>query len=221
MPNTSSINCKGVLKFINMKILKTNKRQICITCHYPQNTCLCDWINPITSPLNIIILQHPKETRHAKNTVKLLALGLKKIMILQGEKPDDWTELSQKMAKRPQDYSLFYPHEQSKSVESIISPESKESIFPINHNVIFIDASWRKALKIWHLNPWLQLCDSWHFSNPPDNQYHVRHTTQKNSLSTLESVVYALEYIHNINCAPLHTLLSKMQQKCFLENYKQ
>jgi DTW domain-containing protein YfiP len=198
-----------------MTNLKTNKRQICAKCGYPQNTCLCAWINPITAPLNIIILQHPKEEKHAKNTVKLLALGLKQIIVIQGEKPDDWTELAQDVAKQPQDYSLFYPHEQSKSVESISSPELNERVFPVNHNVIFIDASWRKALKIWHLNPWLQQCNSWHFTNPPVNQYHIRHTTQKNSLSTLESVAYVLELVHNTDCSALHELFQQMQVRCF------
>jgi len=193
------------------------KRQVCATCGYPQSTCLCVWVNPITTPLNIIILQHSKEAKHAKNTVKLLSLGLKNITVLLGETPQDWSSLSQRVIQQPQNYCLFYPHEKSTSVESISSPEQKEKYFPVNHNVIFIDASWRKALKIWHLNPWLQQCDSWHFTNPPDNQYHIRHTTQQSSLSTLESVAYVLEHTHNINCTPLHTLLSKMQQQCFFK----
>ncbi|GAC17023.1 tRNA-uridine aminocarboxypropyltransferase [Paraglaciecola arctica] len=201
-----------------MTTLKTNKRQICASCNYPQRTCLCPWIHPITSPLNIIILQHPKEAKHAKNTVKLLTLGLKNISVLQGETPADWEELAKMVTEKPQNYCLFYPHQQSISVESISSPQQKEKYFPTNQQLIFIDASWRKALKIWHLNPWLQLCDSWHFANPPDNQYRIRRTTQQSSLSTLESVAYVLEHTHNINCTPLHTLFSKMQQKCFNDN---
>jgi DTW domain-containing protein YfiP len=198
-----------------MMTIKTSKRQICTKCCYPQSTCLCAWVAPISSPLNIIILQHPKETKHAKNTVKLLALGLQKITILAGETPEDWVELAQKITNKPQNYCLVYPHEQSTPIESISSATQKTQYFPVNHNVIFIDASWRKALKIWHLNPWLQLCDSWHFSNPPENQYKIRRTSQKSSLSTLESVVYVLEHTHNVNCKPLVTLFSKMQQKCF------
>jgi DTW domain-containing protein YfiP len=201
-----------------MTELNQTKRQMCAACGYPQVTCLCAWIDPITPPLNIIILQHPKEAKHAKNTVKLLTLGLKKITILQGERSEDWTQLAKNVAKTPQNYCLFYPHEQSTSVESICSSEQKERYFPVNHNVIFIDASWRKALKIWHLNPWLQQCNSWHFANPPENQYHIRRTTQQSSLSTLESVAYVLEFTHNIDCTGLHTLLSKMQLKCFLKN---
>ena len=203
-----------------MATLKTQKRQTCAKCGYPQNTCLCIWVKPITTPLNIIILQHPKEAKHAKNTVKLLALGLKNITVLHGETHHDWNKFAQMVTNQPQSYSLFYPHDQSIPIESIYSPEQKLRYFPVNHNVIFIDASWRKALKIWHLNPWLKQCNSWHFASPPDNQYQIRHTTQRSSLSTLESVAYVLEHTHNINCTALHTLFSKMQQKCFLENYK-
>jgi DTW domain-containing protein YfiP len=201
-----------------MTTLETNKRQMCASCYYPQSTCLCAWIHPITAPLNIIVLQHPKEATHAKNTVKLLTLGLTKITVLQGETPEDWKKLAREVTNQPQNYCLFYPHQQSTSLESLASQEQKARYFPANHNVIFIDASWRKALKIWHLNPWLLLCSSWHFANPPDNRYHIRHTTQKSSLSTLESVVYVLEHTHSVNCKPLVTLFSKMQQKCFLEN---
>lgn len=203
-----------------MMTLKTQKRQICETCGYPQSTCLCAWINPISSPINIIILQHPKEAKHAKNTVKLLALGVKNITVLQGEKPEDWEELAQKITNQPQNYCLFYPHEQSNSVESISSPELKAKYFPVNCNVIFIDASWRKALKIWHLNPWLHSLNSWHFANPPSNQYKIRHTTQEKSLSTLESVAYVLQLTHGVDCTSLHTLFLKMQEKCFIENHK-
>lgn len=203
-----------------MTELSLTKRKMCEHCGYPLVTCLCAWVDPITSPLNIIILQHPKEVKHAKNTVKLLTLGLKKITVLQGEISEDWADIAQNVTNQPQDYCLVFPHRLSTALESLCTPQEKKRHFPSNHKVIFIDASWRKALRIWHLNPWLQLCDSWHFANPPDNQYHIRHTTQQSSLSTLESVAYLLEYTHNINCKSLHILFSKMQQKCFQEKRK-
>ena len=149
--------------------------------------------------------------------MKLLTLGVKKITVLQGEKPEDWAKLAHNVTNQPQRYGLIYPHEKSTAVESIASSQQKARYFPVNHNLIFIDSTWRKALKIWHLNPWLQQCNSWHFANPPENQYHIRRTTQKSSLSTLESVAYVLEQTHNINCTRLHILFSKMQEKCFLK----
>ena len=200
-----------------MTPLKPTKRHICDLCGYPQSTCLCAWVAPISSPLNIIILQHPKESKHAKNTVKLLALGIKNITVLQGESPDDWPQLVKNVQSQPQSYCLFYPHEFSHSFEEVSSFKQKQLRFPINHNVIFIDASWRKALKMWHVNPWLKNCSSWHFSSPPKNQYQIRATTIPTSLSTLESVAYVLEHTHHVDCSGLHTLFLKMQQKCFID----
>ena len=200
-----------------MTNLKTTKRLVCDICGYPQTTCLCAWVAPIHSPLNIIVLQHPKESKHAKNTVKLLRLGIKNITVLQGENPEDWPQLAKSVQQHPQNFCLFYPHEHSNSFEKISSTEQQLQKFPKNHNVIFIDASWRKALKIWHLNPWLKSCSSWHFSSPPNNQYQIRATTVQSSLSTLESVAYVLEHSHHVDCSKLHTLFLKMQQKCFMD----
>ncbi|WP_289032044.1 tRNA-uridine aminocarboxypropyltransferase [uncultured Paraglaciecola sp.] len=201
-----------------MNISNRKKREHCILCDYPQKTCLCAWIYPLDSPINIVILQQPKEAKHAKNTAKLLNLTLNRIDVLTGESPEDWTEFVKLVSQKPEKFSVCYPHEQSKSLESLINIEKRQDYFPSGHTVIFIDASWRKALKIWKLNPWMHKLQSWHFSAPPINQYKIRHTTQKNSLSTLESVAYILEYTHGINCDPLYSLFTKMQQVCFLEN---
>lgn len=201
-----------------MNISNTKKRKHCIKCGYPQKTCLCAWVYPLDIPINIVVLQHPKETKHAKNTVKLLNLTLNKLQVLTGESPLDWPKFIELVSENPEKFSVCYPHKQSDPLELLTSKEQKQVYFPAGHTVIFIDASWRKALKIWKLNPWLHTIQSWHFSAPPINQYQIRHTTQKNSLSTLESVAYILEYTQEINCDPLYTLFVKMQQICFLRN---
>lgn len=200
-----------------MTFPNNGKRAICKQCSYPQSTCLCEWVCPIDNPLNIIILQHNKEARHAKNTVKLLKLGLKNITVRQGESPQDWPELVTKVTETPQKYNLCYPHDLSQPIESAKTTGQQQQLFSKDHQFIFIDASWRKALKMWHLNPWLKKCNSWHFSQPPASQYQIRHTTQKNSLSTLESVAYVLSLTHNQDCSSLLTLFSKMQEKCFVK----
>lgn len=204
-----------------MNAIQVNKRQICQTCQYPQSTCVCAWVKPITPPLNIIILQHPKETKHAKNTVKLLNLGIKHVIVLCGEQPKDWQELAQQVKETPQNFCLFFPHDSSQALESVTSEQHKTGYFPVDKQVIFIDASWRKAQKIWHLNPWLQLCQSWHFAEPPANQYRIRQTRVPNSLSTLESVAYVLEFTHDVDCSALLALFNHMQHTQFLAHQNQ
>jgi DTW domain-containing protein YfiP len=205
-----------------MTDLRLSKRLICEHCGYPQVTCLCSWVTPINSPIKIIILQHPTEAKHAKNTVRLLALGLNNIKILQGETANDFTELSKLVMHSTQQYHVCYPHAKSIAIETLKTPAVSIQTQPLSlgHTLILIDASWRKALKMWHLNPWLHSLNSWHFANPPNNQYQIRHTTQKNSLSTLESVCYVLELIHNVDCSSMYLLFEQMQAQCFIKPRK-
>lgn len=201
-----------------MQNIQVNKRIICEGCGYAKSTCVCQWVKPIQSPLGIVILQHPKEAKHAKNTVKLLQLGLSNIEVIQGESSQDFKKLADNVNIQPGYFSLCYPNPNSKAIESTIKQSKKPTLYQPNHKLIFIDASWRKALKMWHLNPWLHELDSWHFDHPPSNQYKIRHTTQANSLSTLEAVAYVLNSTHHTDCNYLLTLFKNMQQKCFQSN---
>lgn len=194
-----------------MENKQVNKRKYCTKCTYPASTCLCKWIKPFHSPLNIIILQHPKEALHAKNTVKLLQLGLTNIEIIQGESAQDFVHFSPQVAQNKEQYSLVYPSQHSHAIELDTAQSVKPAIYHKNHNVIFIDASWRKALKMWHLNPWLHDVTSWHFDHPPSSQYKIRQTSVKSGLSTLEAVAYTLELTHKIKCTDLYNLFIQMQ----------
>jgi DTW domain-containing protein YfiP len=191
------------------------KRLQCTKCGYPQTTCLCPWIKAIESPVKLVILQHPKESKHAKNTVKLLQLGLTNLKVIQGENASDFAEFAKLVAASPKSFVLCYPHANSKAIEALESDAVKDKAITELTTVILIDASWRKALKMWHLNPWLQQISGWHFSHPPPNKYEIRHTTQKNSLSTLESVAYLLTCIYNLDCTGLYQLFEQMQTQCF------
>ena len=51
-------------------------RAYCDQCRYPVSTCLCDLVSPMQAPADIIIVQHAREAGHAKNTARLVALGL-------------------------------------------------------------------------------------------------------------------------------------------------
>jgi DTW domain-containing protein YfiP len=203
-----------------MTDLGPTKRLMCEQCGYPQVNCLCAWVKPIDAPINIIILQHPTEAKHAKNTVRLLALGLNNVKVLQGESPADFTKLIKSVTHSVHQYNVCYPHAKSIAIETLKTQSIAGQSVDLGQTLILIDASWRKALKMWHLNPWLHSLNSWHFANPPSNQYQIRHTTQKNSLSTLESVAYVLELIHNTDCSPLHQLFQQMQTRCFLKEIR-
>ncbi len=57
----------------------------CPRCGKPLPLCICDSVTPIKSKVSLLILQHPAEAGHAKNTAALLTLGLQSARVLRGE----------------------------------------------------------------------------------------------------------------------------------------
>ncbi|MDO9158529.1 MAG: DTW domain-containing protein, partial [Burkholderiaceae bacterium] len=61
------------------------RRPCCPVCERPQRTCLCPWVRPVAHRTEVLILQHPQEAHHAKNTARLLHLSLSRSHLLVGE----------------------------------------------------------------------------------------------------------------------------------------
>lgn len=159
------------------------KREICDQCQLPKTVCLCAEITEIAWPGRLVILQHPKEAGHAKNTVRLMRLCLPKTEIYIGENSDDFAEIANEVSQSPERFVLVYPNEHSED----FAPKTDQALRQ-NKTFILIDATWRKALKMWLLNPWLKPLKSIHFSETMESQYLFRKRKQDFQLSTLEAV---------------------------------
>ncbi|WP_083215207.1 DTW domain-containing protein [Comamonas aquatica] len=51
-------------------------RPLCPACLRPAAACLCGCVQPVASAVQVLVLQHPQEAGHAKNTARLLHLCL-------------------------------------------------------------------------------------------------------------------------------------------------
>ena len=51
-------------------------RPLCPHCLRPASACLCSCVQPVHSRVQLLVLQHPMEAGHAKNTARLLHLCL-------------------------------------------------------------------------------------------------------------------------------------------------
>lgn len=151
----------------------------------------------------MIILQHPKESLHAKNTVRLLSLALANITVLKGKKAGDFIELEQFLAADPKPTAVFYPAEQSTE----LSLEAENTSARIKR-AIFIDASWKQAYGIWQNNAWLNRYPFYKLPLHQSGQYTIRSSVLEYSFSTLEAVAYTLESIEQLDPAPLLSLLN-------------
>jgi len=155
-------------------------RPYCSSCAYPIQTCLCAHIVHIQNPIKIKILQHPKEAKHALNTVHIARLCLENIEVrsafLTHHEYTTWL----------QDCALIFPHPQSK-------PLPKD----YRGSLVFIDATWPKARGIFRYNPALKQIPCYHLVDPPKGEYRIRKTRTESNLSTLEAMVAALRYLEN------------------------
>ena len=180
------------------------KRHYCMVCQFPLSVCLCKFVHKTCNSVELIVLQHPSETKVAKNTARLLALALQNIQIVVGETAQDFRQLQAFCLQHRNDVALLYPSTVSRPLEELNKA----------HNIkylLLLDGTWKKAFKLYQCNPWLTALPCWHFAHPPASQYQ-RKAHRSDSLSTLEAAAYGLHLLENIDTAPLLVLQQKRQQ---------
>ena len=197
-----------------------NKRAICLDCEYILARCLCSSLKTINNVTQIIILQHPDETRHALNTVNIMKKSFFKIKIFIDE---DFTlnqELNSIISDYKESIALIFPAKMSAELNHNIKNK-------ITH-LIFIDGTWKKARKIHMLSKNLHNINTYSLLPQKAGQYRIRSGQLKNSLSTLEASIDALKYIEcDLDTKSLEDSflkmidiqIDKMGEEVFKKNY--
>jgi DTW domain-containing protein YfiP len=95
-------------------------RAYCAKCQYPVSTCVCAGIMCIDLPTNlsIVVIQHPHEARHAKNTAKLAQLVSPSIDIILA---NDTERLDELFNLDLSESVLVYPNPSSQCIENNLS----------------------------------------------------------------------------------------------------
>jgi DTW domain-containing protein YfiP len=164
----------------------------------------------VLNDTHIVVLQHPDETKVAKNTVRLLQLQLKNIQVHIGECQNDFLEV---FANLPlSQTAILYPD------KTAIDASQFKTLLPKPTHLIVVDGTWKKTNKILALNPWLHSLQKISFNVLPENNYRIRKAEQVYSLSTLEAVGHFLSIVENKDNRPLLNLLNGMieQQTKFM-----
>lgn len=181
------------------------KRLQCERCDFLVGQCVCQWIPELATRLQVLVLQDPKEARHAKNTVSLLSLGLPSVECISTANQD---RVRRVLAhKDPAKWRLVFPAEGAVFIESL----GTDSVAEIE-GVILLDATWRKAKKLYLTEPLLHAFGAVCFAQPPLGQYSIRKSPNIQSLSTLEACAYAIEQIAGENMQPLRAFMVAAQE---------
>lgn len=148
-------------------------RAVCPRCERPASTCLCPLLPaPLAVATELVLLQHPAEAGHAKNSAAFLALGLNPAArLLRGEVFDP--------ALAGPGTALLYPGGSRAAVPSRVD------------RLILLDGSWRQSRRLLAANPWLGALPR--LALPPlASRYAIRRAHRPGQLSTLEAGLHAL-----------------------------
>ena len=163
-----------------------SKRPLCSHCERPIKTCLCTEIVTLPCDFQLIILQDPKEAKHALSSAPLLEKSITGAKRIIGETFDpiqllgeDWQATS----------LLVYPHENGLS-----QPQAVKHGFK---HLILLDGTWRKVARMIHMNPWLSQLACFAIDSLNSSQYLIRKSPRDDGLSTIEAAVCVLNELHN------------------------
>lgn len=186
------------------------RRRACERCLRPQSACICRWIFPVASTVEVLILQHPLEVDQAKGSARLLHLSLPNSRLAVGETfgeaqlqsllheswrnapdcRDSGDSKRQPVLLYPELPGLLASHERepdrSEAASSAVPNE------PGRVRLVVLDATWRKSRKMLYLNPLLQALPRLALREIPPSRYQVRKAHLPHQLSTLEAACQAL-----------------------------
>lgn len=191
-----------------MVLTPSKQRLLCPQCARPKSACICRWVTPIAQPTEVLILQHPLEVHHAKNSAGLLHRSLPGSRMLVGEVFD---ALALRTALQPPRYTLLlYPPTQYAGHIAPAPLDAARLEDPAQVHLVVLDATWRKSRKMLHLSPWLQGLPRLTLHQTPASLYGIRKAHQAGQLSTLEATCSALAQLQG-GSAPYTPLLQAFQ----------
>jgi len=164
------------------------RRASCAACLRAQSACICGWVRPLVSSVELLILQHPLEVANAKNSARLLHLCVGGSVLAVGEAFDE-AELGALLHDGGRTPLLLYPA----TPDMADTPDTSAALpSPARLRLVVLDATWRKSRKMLHVNPALRRLPRLALAGMPASAYRIRKAHAPDQLSTFEASVHAL-----------------------------
>lgn len=169
--------------------IHSSRRARCERCALPARTCICALVTRVDNEVEVLVLQHPDEAEEAKNSARLLRLGLARCRVVVGE----FFEPPTLLALLDGDVSgaaLLYP------ADTAAGTGLTQNAAP--RRLVVLDGTWRKSLRMLHANPLLQSLPRWAIAATAPARYAaLRKARRPAQLSTLEATCAALARIED------------------------
>ena len=177
-----------------MSIPSSLRRATCATCLRPRPACICQWIAPLATRVEVLVLQHPLEVANAKGSARLLHLSLPGSVLVAGEAFDQ-DALSGLLYQGGRTPLLLYPDAVDNASPVLPAPPALDRALLANPSalrLVVLDGTWRKSRKMLYQNPLLQGLPRLALQGMPASHYRIRKAHAPDQLSTLEATAYAL-----------------------------
>lgn len=166
----------------------------------PCSACVCHCVQPVATEVQVLVLQHPLEVGHAKNTGRLLHLCLPRSRLAVQEV---WPpEALDSLLHAPWDGDttpphtvLLYPPTPADPQLPVVAPPPLPAAWlqqPARLRLVVLDGTWRKSRKMLYANPGLQQLPRWSLHDVAASRYVIRKAHAPNQLSSFEATAYAL-----------------------------
>jgi DTW domain-containing protein YfiP len=176
-----------------------SRRATCAACLRAQSACICRFVTPVASQVELLVLQHQLEVHNAKNSARLLHLCLPGSQLLVGE-TFSAAELEAVLYEGGRRPLLLYPHMPGEAALGLPSPPSLDPALlgsPDCLRLVLLDATWRKSRKMLYVNPLLHALPRLALQELPPSAYRIRKAHAPDQLSSLEAAAYALARLEN------------------------
>lgn len=151
----------------------------CLGCAMPKKVCRCGQIEIKPMDTEVIILRHPDERRKTLSTASLIKQRHPEILVKEG--------LNFSPIRRASCALLFPLTRRDYSEVSNAQTRRETQEGDARTTLILIDATWKKAKRMLHENPWLTKLPRLALNPPSQSDYILRKGPGGAALSTLEA----------------------------------
>jgi DTW domain-containing protein YfiP len=139
----------------------------------------------VRAPIDVVILQHPREARNPIGTARMAQLGLVNARRLIGVEFGDHPEVRALQAESLSS-AVLYPGAGARAPAQL-ADDARPLLLWV------LDGTWWQTHKLWQRNPWLHGLPRYELRPDRPSEYRIRAEPASHCLSTVEAVAAVLD----------------------------
>lgn len=157
----------------------------CVSCHLPQQSCICEFRNQVSAEVEFVVLMHRNETYKPTNTGRLIEATIANTHVIQWVSRSDPGEPLERLLEDPAYQPiLVFPPGDGYRERMIKTPFAAEQAGkPL---LILLDGTWRQARRMFRLSTYLQNLPVISLDQVRSSTYALRKAIHEGQLCTAE-----------------------------------